>query len=105
MENNVFKGSLFGGFNRQDVMNYIEKASRESAQMLQENQERISALEKQLQEAQAECAALREQLREKSDALQTTQDELSAKAALLEQTVRRPLPSKRCSTRRMNTAP
>ena len=43
MENNTFKGSLFGGFRRQDVMDYIEKASRESAELLQSQEERIHA--------------------------------------------------------------
>ncbi len=47
MENNTFKGSIFGGFNRQDVMNYIEKASRESGELLQQNQEQIAALEQE----------------------------------------------------------
>lgn len=53
MENNTFKGSFFGGFNRQDVMNYIEKASKESAELLQENQERIAQLEKNVEELTA----------------------------------------------------
>lgn len=30
MENNTFKGSLFGGFNREDVIDYIKKTSAES---------------------------------------------------------------------------
>ncbi len=67
MENNTFKGSLFGGFNRQDVMNYIEKASKESAQLLQDDQERIAALEKE----SAELRAQRDQLQSDFDRVQS----------------------------------
>ncbi|MBR7146491.1 MAG: hypothetical protein IKD11_02080 [Oscillospiraceae bacterium] len=38
MENNTFKGTLFGGFNREDVISYITKTSAAS-------NERIAALE------------------------------------------------------------
>ena len=62
MENNTFKGSLFGGFNRQDVMNYIEKASKESAALLQEKDAQINALEQQVQELSAQQAQLHSEL-------------------------------------------
>ena len=38
MENNTFKGTLFGGFNREDVISYITKTSAQA-------NERIAALE------------------------------------------------------------
>ena len=34
MENTTFKNSLFGGFNRQDVIDYIESASRKSSETI-----------------------------------------------------------------------
>jgi len=67
MENTSFKNSLFGGFNRQDVIDYIESASRKSS-------ETIAALEADLSSLQDECNALRGE-----------RDELSAKLADLEE--------------------
>lgn len=78
MENNTFKGSLFGGFNRQDVMNYIEKASRESAQLLQDQQERIAALEKELGELRTERDRLQIDLKDACSSFHATQSELDA---------------------------
>ena len=34
MENNSFKSNVFGGFNRQDVINYIEKSAKESRELI-----------------------------------------------------------------------
>ena len=92
MENNIFKGSLFGGFNRQDVMNYIEKASRESAVLLQEKDAQISALEQQVRQLSAQQKALQEELQQTkqsceqaNDALATAHENwLSTQAALQE---------------------
>ena len=64
MENNTFKGSIFGGFNRQDVMNYIEKASRESGELLQQNQEQIAALEQENTQLRDQCEQLRVSLQD-----------------------------------------
>ncbi len=39
MENKMqFRSASFGGFNRQDVLNYIEQTAKESAQQLEELQ-------------------------------------------------------------------
>ena len=85
MENNTFKGSLFGGFNRQDVMNYIEKASKESAQLLEENAARIAALEQDVGAKGEELSALRAErdrlqsdLKDACASYQATQSELDA---------------------------
>ncbi len=85
MENNTFKGSLFGGFNRQDVMNYIEKASKESAQLLEENAARIAALEQDVKTKGEELDALRAErdrlqsdLKDACASYQATQSELDA---------------------------
>ena len=67
MENTSFKNSLFGGFNRQDVIDYIESASRKSS-------ESIAALE-------ADCSSLRDEL----STLQDERDTLAARVQALEE--------------------
>ena len=79
MENNTFKGSLFGGFNRQDVINYIEKASKESAALLDESTTKISALEEELDTLRKQYTALQEEFKTASaDSQAKYEDEISA---------------------------
>ena len=79
MENNTFKGSLFGGFNRQDVINYIEKASKESAVLLDESTTKISALEEELDTLRKQYTALQEEFKTASaDSQAKYEDEISA---------------------------
>lgn len=78
MENNAFKGSLFGGFNRQDVMNYIEKSARESAELIQQDQERIAALEQEAAELRETREQLQAQLDEMTAAHQSASQALAA---------------------------
>ena len=50
-ENWKFKSEVFGGFNRRDVINYIEKLASERNELQKENErlsERISEMEKEL---------------------------------------------------------
>ena len=77
MENNTFKGTLFGGFKREDVIDYITKASAES-------NARISALEADVNNLLSQEKALRTELataQAEKDALLTeleeTREELS----------------------------
>lgn len=81
MENNTFKGSIFGGFNRQDVMNYIEKSSRESAALLEENAERIRALEEELQQLRQKHGSLQAQSEETAAALAEARVSLASEQA------------------------
>lgn len=64
---NTFKTTMFGGFDKQDVVAYIEKSSRE-------NEERIKALEK----ANEEATAAREELVDRCEALQREKEEAEA---------------------------
>lgn len=64
---NTFKGSVFGGFNRDDVIRYIEKTALESKQQ-------IEALEKESDGLCRENAGLREDLA----AAKAAQEQLSA---------------------------
>lgn len=50
MENNTFKGSLFGGFNREDVIDYIKKTSAESTARIESLEGDIDKLCAQEQE-------------------------------------------------------
>lgn len=102
MENNTFKGTLFGGFNREDVIDYITKTSADSTariEALEADIDRLCTQEQdlrtQLTASQAECAALQEELRlaqAARDAAQQTlgslNDELTALRAEVE-TLRR----------------
>lgn len=74
MENNAFKGSLFGGFNRTDVIDYITKSSAESSA-------RIAALEADVDKLCAQERELRTQLRSlqaENDALKSSLHEAEA---------------------------
>ena len=69
MENKTqFRSAGFGGFNRQDVLNYIEQTAAETAQQLEElraqcaaGQEREDTLTQQLNALTTEHNALQEQ--------------------------------------------
>ena len=57
MENYTFKSVAFGGFDKQDVIHYIEQAARESAANLEKLQQERDSL-------QTEAESLRSQVRE-----------------------------------------
>lgn len=71
MENTSFKNSLFGGFNRQDVIDYIESASRK-------NSETVAALESEVATLKDECEALRKERDELSEKLAELNEKLAA---------------------------
>ncbi len=67
MENNTIKSVMFGGFDKQDVIQYIEKTSKESAEaqntLQEENQElrtQLETLTRQNEELQARVDHLSE---------------------------------------------
>ena len=57
MENNSFKTTAFGGFEKQSVIEYIERTAREAAETQQKLQEKNAVLEKELEALKAEFAA------------------------------------------------
>lgn len=72
MENGLFKSVTFGGFDKQDVVNYIEKTAREAAEAQETFQKENDCLKK-------ENDCLREELRslgEELEALRTRLEEL-----------------------------
>ena len=88
MENYTFKSVAFGGFDKQDVIHYIEQTSKEAAENLEKlRQERDSlqteaeSLRSQVRELQTRLEAessLREQAQSQLEAEQTARQELEA---------------------------
>ena len=87
MENNSFKSNVFGGFNRQDVINYIEKSAKESRELIDSMEAAKKALQEENSSMQAELSALREEhaaLQVEKDALQQEVTSLRQAAQELE---------------------
>lgn len=71
---NRFRGAAFGGFNRQDVMDYLERSVKEHNQAL----EQVNA---QLTEARGEVEQLREQLAQAREEARQVKEELERTVA------------------------
>ena len=97
MENNTFKSVTFGGFDKQDVIRYIEQASREAAEVqerlqkenddlrsgVRELEQRAAEQERRAGEAEARIRELERQLageRSARQALEQERTELQAAA-------------------------
>ena len=81
MESNTFKGSLFGGFNREDVIDYITKTSAESTARIEALEADVDKLCAQEQELRAQVSTLRGESRtltEERDAAAAERDTLRA---------------------------
>lgn len=81
-----FRSTAFGGFHRQDVLNYLERITRE-------NQARTEELTKELEEAQcaraqaeADCKSAQEQAEQDASSRQAMEEELSQTKKALEET-------------------
>ena len=48
MSEHQFRNTMFGGFNRQDVLDYLTSAAEKNNQELQRRQDSYEALEKEL---------------------------------------------------------
>lgn len=72
MENNTIKSVMFGGFDKQDVINYIEKAAKESA----DAQHTLEEENQELQERLAELSRENEMLRAQVDKLSEDRKQL-----------------------------
>ena len=67
MENNTFKSVAFGGFDKQDVIRYIEQSAQENAAILAKMEEEKQAVQDENTALQEQLALLREQFRELSE--------------------------------------
>ena len=62
MENNTFKSVTFGGFAKQDVIDYIEKTARENAEVQEHLQQENDALRNTNEDLDQQLAELRTRL-------------------------------------------
>ncbi len=87
MENYSFKSVAFGGFDKQDVVRYLEQSSEKAAAAQRELEAANEALRKQAEEREEELERLRAQVEElaaQRDALQEKLEEEAAARADLE---------------------
>lgn len=95
----LFRNCMFGGFNRQDVLTYLENASKEAAQSQQDLQQKLDEAQNTLTQQKKELAdqqdqlsrirreneELRAQLEQTNIALSASRTECSQKAGELEE--------------------
>ena len=62
MTDHQFRNAMFGGFNRQDVLNFLTSSAEKNNEELNARQERCEGLEKDLEASRTEAAALKAQL-------------------------------------------
>ena len=87
MENNIFKSVTFGGFDKQDVVNYIERTARETAEAQEKLQRESDGLREEVRSLGEQVSELRAQLaeaREESARLQAELDRETARREGLE---------------------
>ena len=83
MENSTFKCVAFGGFDKQDVIRYIEQSAREAAEVREQLQLENERLRTESADLQAQVRALREKLEAESSLREDAQSRLEqAKRAL-----------------------
>ena len=81
MEKYSIKSVTFGGFDKQDVIAYIEKTAREAQETEQRLQGENAALQQKLEEAACKEAALQQKLEELQAAYDRLQAELGRESA------------------------
>lgn len=87
---NTFKSSVFGGFNRDDVIRYIEKTSLESKQQIEALEQESDGLCREnadLRDKLAEAERERDQLAETSSAASSAQDALKKGLTAAQETI------------------
>lgn len=77
-----FRSVAFGGFHKQDVLNFVENTAKDHAQQLQESQQKLEEQGRQLESALNERDSLRaraEQAEEELDRLRAGTEELTGR--------------------------
>lgn len=77
MENNTFKSVTFGGFDKQDVIHYIEQSSQEHASAIEKLQKENDALHAENAALSEQVTGLKTQTEEQTAALEQARDQLS----------------------------
>ena len=78
MDSNTFRSAAFGGFNRADVIAYIERTAKESAAQIRQLQEENDRLTKESGDLREQLAAAGSAQEELSSSLQMESDSLAA---------------------------
>ena len=81
MENYSFKSVAFGGFDKQDVVRYLEQSSEKAAAAQRELETENEGLRKRAEELEAELEALRGQVEELTAQRNQLQEKLETEAA------------------------
>ena len=81
MENYSFKSVAFGGFDKQDVVRYLEQASEKAAAVQRELEEENGNLRKQAEETAEELERLRAQVEELTAERDGLREKLESEAA------------------------
>lgn len=84
MENYSFKTAAFGGFDRQDVVRYLEQSAEKSAALQREHEQEVQRLRSQAEELSARVEALQKQVDELSAQRDQLQSRLTAETAARE---------------------
>lgn len=82
MDNYQIKSVAFGGFDKQDVISYIEKAATEAAALQQELRNEVEELRKQLSDTEAERDVLRAELEQAQSGRSVAEDRLAEESAI-----------------------
>ena len=82
MENNTFKSVTFGGFAKQDVIDYIEKTARENAAVVEQLQKESAALQEEVKNLKAQLEGARAQLQGLTEENEKLTANLAAETAL-----------------------
>lgn len=82
MDGNVtFRSAVMGGFNREDVMNYIERTAAEHRQEMEKLVQANGEATQELEQLRVENAALREQTEEQQHTIEAQLEEIQTMAA------------------------
>ncbi len=81
MENYSFKSVAFGGFDKQDVVRYLEQASEKAAAVQRELEAENAELRKQVEDRREELDQLRAQVEELTAQRDELQEKLESEAA------------------------
>lgn len=85
MDGNVtFRSAVMGGFNREDVMNYIERTTAEHRQELEGLREQIERCNAEMEELRAENEGLRANVEEQQQTVEAQMEEIRTMAETCE---------------------
>ena len=87
-----FRSAMFGGFNRQDVLEYLENSAQQAVRQQQELQAQLDQARQELTDRQSQESDGQEQLekaRQEAEALQSQLDQANADLTVSRETVSR----------------